>query len=677
MNSTIRLTRAELDSFTAAASREWLLSNGIGGYASGTVAGANTRRYHGLLVAALQPPLGRTVLVAKLDVSATYLGNTAAFTANEFADGTIAPNGVAQLASFRLEGRLPVWEFVVQDALIEQRIWTAVGENTTYVQFTVLRASAPLALSMTPFCTYRDYHGHCRGDGWQLQTHALATGCEVEAYAGATRYRLTADCGSFTPQPGWYWNFKQRKETARGLDDVEDLFRVGEFSAELQEGESVTLTLSTAHAPMMPQTAQRIEHSARQKLLDSVPPAAPEYIRQLSLAADQFIVARGAAGKTVLAGYPWFGDWGRDTMIALPGLAISTQRYDVAASVLRTFARYVSEGMLPNRFPDGGEAPEYNTVDATLWYFHALDRYVQASGDLKLARELYPVLLDIVEWHLRGTRYGIRVDTDGLLRAGEAGAQLTWMDAKVGEHVITPRIGKPVEINALWYRALTVLRSLATQFADDTNVRHLDMLASAVRRAFEARFWSEAHGYLFDVVDTPSGDDSALRPNQIFAVSLAPELLTEAHRRAVVDVVARELWTPVGLRSLAARDPAYAPLYRGGPGERDAKYHQGTVWSWLLGPFVSAHYQTYGDAPRALSYLDGIEGHLREACIGSISEIFDGAPPHQPEGCFAQAWSVAEVLRAWTDINFQAQQHLPDAALPDAVLPDAVLQGVQ
>jgi predicted glycogen debranching enzyme len=400
-------------------------------------------------------------------------------------------------------------------------------------------------------------------------------------------------------------------------------------------------------------------------LLRAVPSEAPEWIRHLTLAADQFIVARGdgtprGGGTTVIAGYPWFGDWGRDTMIALPGLTLTTGRAADAASILRTFAIHVSEGMLPNRFPDGGEPPEYNTVDATLWYFHAIDAYLQATADHALLRDLYPTLRDIIDWHQRGTRYGIRVDpADGLLRAGVANVQLTWMDAKFGNWVVTPRIGKAVEINALWHFALERMAAWARVLGQAGAADGYGAEAERVRESFIGSFWSEDAGYLYDVIDGPGGQpdahgrrvDSSLRPNQIFAVSLTPGLLDARRARAVVNSCSRELLTPVGLRSLSPRHPDYSGSYSGGPRERDAVYHQGTVWSWLLGPFVLAHYRVYADETQAHALLAGLAPHLGEACLGTVSEIFDGAAPHAPRGCIAQAWSVAETLRAWYSIT--------------------------
>jgi predicted glycogen debranching enzyme len=661
----IELGRAELATFTGAASREWLVTNGLGGFACGSIGGARTRRYHGLLVAALRPPVERAVLVAKLDTVVRYRGAVVSLGTNEYADGTVDPRGFERLERFRLEGQTPVWQYVVGDALLEQRVTMVHGENTTLVQLRVLRATAPVELTLTPFCTHRDYHGVSRGAGWTLATAALPRGCEVRAFDGAQPYRLELDRGSFAPAPGWYWNFKLRAESARGLDDVEDLFVPGEFAVTLEPGEAATLRLSTTAGAITPAAFAAERQRQLQLLAAAHTSGEPEWIRQLTLAADQFVVKRGTAanGRTVIAGYPWFADWGRDTMIALPGLALATGRHEVARNVLRTFGQFVSEGMLPNRFPDAGEAPEYNTVDATLWFFHALDEYLAATGDRQLIAELYPVLLHIVDAHVKGTRYRIHVDSDGLLYAGEAGVQLTWMDAKVGDFVVTPRIGKPVEINALWYRALVAMESFAALQGDHLAERRFAALAGNALRSFRRRYWSKAHGYLADVVDGPgSTADYSLRPNQIFAVSLDAGLLERDQARAVVDVCGRELWTPVGLRSLGAHEPGYRGRYGGGPRERDGVYHQGTVWSWLLGPFAIAHFNAYGDAKAASAFLAGVAPHLREACIGEISEIFDGDAPHRPEGCVAQAWSVAEVLRAWRSIGAALTSNVNAAA---------------
>ncbi|MFZ1319401.1 MAG: amylo-alpha-1,6-glucosidase, partial [Candidatus Nitrotoga sp.] len=483
-------------------------------------------------------------------------------------------------------------------------------------------------------------------------------------FQGARPYRVICDGARFIADPAWHWNFKHRLETARGLDDSEDLFCPGRFTLALDEGQDATLVIS-AESDLSEDFAvvsARIHESA-QALLTALPADAPRWIRQMALATDQFIVDRyrdgHPAGKTVIAGYPWFGDWGRDTMIALPGLTLALKRFDMAASILRTFAAHISEGMLPNRFPDHDETPEYNTVDATLWYFYAVDQYTRRSGEIALAKELYPVLADILAWHRKGTRYGIKVDVrDGLLAAGGDGMQLTWMDAKIGDWVVTPRIGKPVEVNALWYNALAIMADLGKQLGKKKSADEYREAAAQVRSSFQ-RFWNSEQNYLYDVIDGTEGMpgfdgrkvDLRLRPNQILAVALPNSPLGREQQKAVVDVCARELLTSHGLRSLARNQPGYVAYYQGNPTQRDAAYHQGTVWAWLIGPFVDAHYRVYRNADKARSFLGPLGLHLGEACIGNVSEIFDAEPPFTPRGCFAQAWSVAEVLRAWLDLH--------------------------
>jgi predicted glycogen debranching enzyme len=640
--------------------REWLVTNGLGGFACGTIALANTRRYHGLLIASLSPPVERVVMVAKADARVRYRGLTFELGCNEFKDGTVAPRGFELLTAFRCEDGVPVWTYGLADAVLEQRIWMADGRNTTYLTFTLRSGGDGAELELLPLCTYRDYHSHSRGDGAPevaLEEH----GCRISAFPRACAYRLLIDRGVFEASPDWYWGFHHRAEQARGLDADEDLFRPGVFRAKLNPAQSVAVIVTAdTRAPDPAEIALTRDQERRRALLKSAPTAAPAWIRELTLAADQFIVKRAdpggqLRGTTVIAGYPWFSDWGRDTMIALPGLALATGRIADAGAILRTFAAHVSQGMLPNRFPDGGSAPEYNTVDATLWYFHALAAYLEQTADHKLLRDLYQTLSEIIDWHRRGTRFSIHMDPDdGLLFAGEGGVQLTWMDAKVGDWVVTPRTGKAVEINALWHYALTRIASWARSLGDRRAAANHEQAAKRVAATFSESFWFEEGGYLYDVIDTPDGIpdargrrvDPSLRPNQIFAVSLGTDLLDCQRSRAVVDTCARELLTPVGLRSLAMRDPKYVGRYCGGPAERDAAYHQGTVWSWLLGPFALAHYRVYGDAEHASALLAGLAPHVDEACVGTVSEIHDGNAPHTPRGCFAQAWSVSETLRA-------------------------------
>ena len=659
------LARSLITQVPDALGREWLVTNGIGGFASGTIAQANTRRYHGLLIASVKPPVDRVVMVSKVDATIGYRGQRFQLGCNEFADGTIAPQGFLHLSGFHLENQVPTWTYVCSDAVLEQRIWMAYGRNTTYVTFTLRAASEAADLEMDPLCNYRDYHGHTQG-GWSLDVRGEPAACRVTAFPGARPYRLSLSQGEFVANPDWYWHFRHRLEGERGLDENEDLLHPGTFRAQLQPGETITLVVTAETEEPEPAPAAAGQDLQRKRsLLQGAPSDAPEWIRQLTLAADQFIVSRGVSsadgavsltGKTIIAGYPWFSDWGRDTMIALPGLTVATGRTADAASILRTFAQHTSQGMLPNRFPDSGEPPEYNTVDATLWYFHAVAAYLEATHDQTFLRDVYPTLKEIIDWHRRGTRYSIHVDPmDGLLYAGEGGVQLTWMDAKIGNWVVTPRIGKPVEINALWHFALARMAEWAHTLNDEPAATLCAQDARRVAATFSETFWFEEGGYLYDVVDGPDDPvnihgrraDASVRPNQIFAVSLGADLLDRHRARAVVETCSRELLTPVGLRSLAPSDPRYAGVYAGSSSARDSVYHQGTVWSWLLGPFALAHYRVYRNKAHANALLAGLAAHLDDACLGSVSEILDGDAPHRPRGCFAQAWSVAETLRIW------------------------------
>jgi predicted glycogen debranching enzyme len=636
---------------SASEQREWLVTNGLGGYASGTVAGLLTRCYHGLLVAALEPPLGRTLLLTKLDETAVYDRRTYPLFANRWASRHVDPAGFLHLERFHLEGTTPVWTFACADAVLQKRVWMQLGANTTYVRYDLTRASESLNLCVKALVNYRNHHGNTHAGEWQMSVEPVAHGLRVMAFEGASALHLLSERAEATPQHEWYRDLFLSLEAYRGLDALDDNLYVGHLCAELQPGESLTIVASTEAVPNLDGRSAYLERQAYEQRLIAESGQENElpHTRQLVLAADQFIVRRSlppnAEGRSVIAGYPWFGDWGRDTMISLPGLALVTGRHEIAARILRTYAQYVDQGMLPNRFPDEGELPEYNTVDATLWYFEAIRAYHTETGDDALLGDLFPVLEDIIEWHRHGTRHGIHADpVDGLLLAGEQGVQLTWMDAKVGDWVVTPRIGKPVEINALWYNALSSMvgfgRCLGKPMAA------FEAAAEQLRAGF-ARFWCESAGYCYDLLDGPDGDDASLRPNQLLAVSLRYSPLSVEQQRAVVDVCARHLLTSHGLRSLASDDPAYLGHYGGNQRQRDAAYHQGTVWAWLIGPFVGAHLRVYRDPKAARSFLQPLIHHLADHGIGSISEIFDGDPPFPPRGCIAQAWSVAELLRAW------------------------------
>lgn len=651
--------------------REWLVTNGIGGFASGTIGGLLTRRYHGLLVAALKPPLGRTLLATKLDELVTTDGQVYPLHTNRWSGNVVEPRGFQYLERFHLEGTTPVWSYRLAESLLEKRVWMQPGANTTYVRYDYRQGQRPLGLACKAMVNYRDYHFSTHAGDWQMQINPIAHGFQVIAFDDATPFYLLSDRAEAVAQHDWYRNFWLSVEAYRGLDATEDHLYAGLFQADLHPGQSLTIIASTepnpnrdgqsAYAERQAYEQQLIGAAAGIKTKSSPTEAAPSsaepdlsgLVRHLILAADQFIVRRAMPddpdGRSVIAGYPWFGDWGRDTMISLTGLTVTTGRPQVARSILRTFARFVDRGMLPNRFPDAGEAPEYNTVDATLWYFEAIRAYHAATNDDALLGELWPVLQEIIDWHQRGTRYRIQVDpADGLLYAGEPGVQLTWMDAKVGDWVVTPRIGKPVEVNALWYNALRFMADTARCLGHPAE--RYQAAAQQAETGF-ARFWNKTLNYCYDVLDGPQGHEAGLRPNQLLAVSLPYSPLNPSQQRAVVDVCARHLWTSLGLRSLDPREPAYVGYYGGGPLERDGAYHQGTVWGWLIGPFVSAHLRVYGDPALSRIYLTPFLRSLFSTNVGNLSEIFDGDPPFQGRGCPAQAWSVAEALRAWQEIN--------------------------
>jgi len=646
-----------------AESREWLCTNGAGGFASGTVAGLLTRRYHGLLVAALKPPVGRTLLVAKLDETAEYDGRVYPLFTNRWADGNVEPRGWQHIERFHLEGTSPVWHFACADALIEKRVWMEPDASTTYVRYELLRGSGPVRLSLKALVNYRDFHSTTQGDNWQMRVEPVAGGVRVSAFDGARPFVVLAEGARAEPAHEWYRRFGLAVEARRGLDAADDLLHAGTFETTLEPGARVSLVLSTEAEPSLDgerawERRQRHESDLLGRWRKAGPTRgkAPDWIQHLVLAADQFVVGRplpdDPSSMSVIAGYPWFGDWGRDTMISLPGLTLATGRADVARRILLTFARFVDRGMIPNVFPDSGQEPEYNTVDAALWYVEAVRAYHAATGDDVLIKQIFPVLEEIIGCYRDGTRYGIAMDAaDGLLRSGEPGVQLTWMDAKVGDWVVTPRMGKAVEINALWHNALGAVAALAPLAGRPP--AEWELMAERAARGFE-RFWNVGAGCCYDVIDGPDGDDGTLRPNQILAVSLPRSPLSKERQAQVLDACARHLLTSFGLRSLAPGDPRYQGHYGGGPVERDGAYHQGTVWGWLLGPFALAHLRVHGDVDAARRFLDPMAHHLADFCVGSIAEIFDGEPPFAPRGCPAQAWSVAETLRAWCEISAAA-----------------------
>jgi predicted glycogen debranching enzyme len=649
-----------LKDFEKASQREWLVTNGIGGYASGSLSGANTRRYHGLLVAALTPPTGRMCLLSKVEETLVLNGRSFELSANRY-PGAVHPRGYQYLEGFCA---LPAPVFLYRprpDTLLEKRIWMPWGRNTVYIQYALREAPAPVILRLSPLTCWKDYHREMHPwEGFPYRITVQEGETRLQPTADSPTLRLLAPGTRCESAGYWHYRIVHAREQERGFDYQEDLYCPHHFVADLAPGESRTLTATIEEEVGEPEEAWQALLQRQEQLLRRAN-ARDDFACALTLAADAFVIDAPAVNQvvcrpqgtaprlrrsTVIAGYHWFTDWGRDTMIALPGLCLATGRHEVARDILASYAGYFSQGMLPNRFPDQGETPEYNTADAALWFFDALYAYVQQAQDgLTLARELWGVLQESVEWYLRGTRYEIRVDpADGLLRAGAPGVQLTWMDARVGNWVVTPRIGKPVEINALWYHALCVMKTLAQRLGEDPQpyAKQARRTARSFRQAFVR---PDGHG-LYDVIGE-DGPDASIRPNQIFAVGLAHSPLSAAERKAVVDTVERHLLTPFGLRTLSPDDPAYCPRYGGSAAERDAAYHQGTVWLWLLGAFVEAHLKVYRDRKRAKAFLNRLPAHLEEAGVGYCSEIFDADPPHTPNGCIAQAWSVAELLRVW------------------------------
>ncbi|MBM4255864.1 MAG: glycogen debranching protein [Deltaproteobacteria bacterium] len=628
---------------------EWLEADGLGGFASGSVSGIRTRRYHALLLTATAPPTGRFVLVNGFDAWVDTPHGTCSLSSQRYAPDVIHPDGAQRIKSFTIDP-WPCWRFELDDGtVIEHELFVCHNTSVVALAWRLQTPRTGVSLSVRPFFSGRDYHSlHHENPAFRFEGTAQGVQRRWQLYPDVPAI-LTLSNGEYIHQPDWYRNFSYTEERARGLDYTEDLATPGTFRWDMSKGEAILILAAEGHENgVLPHntstenifTALRTAEKRRRSRFPS----------PLHRAADAYLAQRGT-GKTLVAGYPWFTDWGRDTFIALRGLCLATGRLEEARDILLAWAGTVSEGMLPNRFPDHGDTPEFNSVDASLWYIIAVHDFLQAVEDKprKASQKVRSTLQEAIEAILtgfaKGTRYGIHADADGLLAAGEADQQLTWMDARVDGHVITPRIGKPVEIQALWLNALHIASRFAT---------HWQELLARGRTAFQQRFWHEAGGYVYDVVDVdhqPGMVDAAFRPNQIFAVGGLPIALIEgAQAKCIVDAVEQRLWTPLGLRSLAPDDPSYVPHYQGGVWQRDSAYHQGTVWPWLVGPFVEAWVRVRGNTAKAKRearerFLAPLFQHLDNAGIGHISEIVDGDTPHTPRGCPFQAWSVGEMLR--------------------------------
>jgi len=645
MNSLTNIF-SDLDTAT---SYEWIETNGLGGFASSTVIGLNTRRYHGLLTAATKPPVGRVVMLSKLEETLVIDGRRYELSANQY-PGVVHPKGFEFQTGFRRDP-FPVFKYSVEGITFEKSVFMVQGENTTVVQYELFgERQESIKLEIRPLIAFRDYHSTTHeNSALNRELEISHNRIKIQPYNDIAPLHFIHDDAELNGDALWYRNFQYRVEQERGLDFAEDLFSPFGLTFDLSHNSRPRITASTKPQNGKPVERSRPATSQTSSLIDS-----------LRNAADQFIVSRDG-GNTVIAGYHWFSDWGRDTMIALPGLLLVNGKHEIARSVLLEFAKHVDKGMLPNRFPDAGETPEYNTVDATLWFFEAVRSLVQYSGDYEFVRtNLYDVLTDIVAWHVRGTRYNIHVDADGLLESGVPGVQLTWMDAKVGDWVITPRHGKPVEIQGLWYNALRVMQDFASRFGDERRANEFSAMAQVAEKSFNRLFWNEDAQCLFDVVN---GDfsDASIRPNQVLAISLTHSMISKDRARKILAVVDRELLTPRGLRTLSPTDPHYRGRYEGDGRARDSVYHQGTVWPWLMGPYFSAYEKAFGsEAVRRVgsAWLGIFQEHLNEACLGQVSEIFDGNAPHASRGCVAQAWSVSELLRACLESVYTEQSQM-------------------
>jgi len=650
----LSLNRSTLTDLGATQNREWIVTNGIGGYASSTVAGMHTRRYHGLLVAATRPPAGRIVMLSKLEETVVINGRRQDLSTNLYGGGTIHPEGYRLLGQFALDP-FPVFTYSGEGFVLTKSIFMVQGSNTVVIEYTLVsqEEESDLDLEVRPLIAFRDFHSTTHENPVLDRTITQTAGCvRLQPYHDQPAMFLGHDADAVVEDGHWYRNFEFAEERERGLDFREDLFSPFVFRTTLGAGRKRFVVIASAEMHSVAEAEQLRVDAEAQGQGDT---AGSEPLDTLVRAARQYIVARPPF-KTVIAGYHWFGDWGRDTMIALPGLLLSTDQPETAKEILLEFLKYVDGGMLPNRFPDQGETPEYNTVDATLWFFEAIWQYVnyfKESAERAEALGLvettfYPVLKNIVDLHLSGTRYGIHADDEGFLWAGDGSTQLTWMDAKVGDIAITPRAGRPVEIQALWYNALKTIEGFAKQFKDDAAADRYSAVSGALKERFADVFWNAESGCLFDVVGGSSADAS-IRPNQVIAISLRHGLLETEQARAVLAVAERELMTAYGLRTLSPSDPNYRGRYEGDVWSRDSAYHQGTVWPWLAGPYFAAKLKfskdRTSDIQEAKDWLQQFSSHFKEAGLGQVSEIFDGDGPHQARGCIAQAWSVSELLR--------------------------------
>ncbi|MCX7923693.1 MAG: amylo-alpha-1,6-glucosidase [Clostridia bacterium] len=633
--------------------KEWLVTNGIGGFASSTIIGANTRRYHGLLVAALKPPVRRHLIIAGIEEHIEANGISYNLYSAETPDNVM--KGYLHLHRVTIDP-LPLFVYSLKDIFIEKRVCMVYGKNTTVVVYRIINGNGHTKLKLRPLLNFRDHHENSRRSYMDFSQKPRRSGVVVSPASNEVDISIYCNEGVYVREDNCYFmNMDYAVERERGLPSIDDHYIPGYFEVEVKPGEDKYITVIATTEEEIPDTdgSALIEREQKRiKELIDIAGYKDEFARKLTVAADTFIVHRESTGtKTVIAGYPWFTDWGRDTMIAFTGLTLATRRFQDAKEILYTFSKYVKNGLVPNMFPDEGQEPIYNTVDASMWYFEAVNKYIDYTGDFDFIKlNIYEALKEIIKAYRDGTDFNIKMEGDYLISAGDSRSQLTWMDVKVGNWVVTPRHGKAVEINALWYNALKVMSRLAKKYKDEVSL--YDDMASKVKESFEKLFWNEEKQCLYDVVIDEVKDDK-IRPNQIFAISLSYPVLEGEWARKVVECVWSELYTACGLRSLAVEDGEYIGIYKGDNIKRDGAYHQGTVWAWPIGYFITAYMRVYGHTERsrsiAMRFIEPFKDHLMDGCMGNISEIFDGNEPLVPRGCFAQAWSVAEVLRAYVE----------------------------
>jgi len=661
----MRFGKSEWSTWQRGCEKEWLITNGIGGFAASTITGGNTRRYHGLLTASLNPPVQRHLILSQLHETVTMDGRS--YSLHAFSTGDFISEGYHHLESFELDP-LPVFNYVIGDVSIKKTVAMVYGENTVAVVYDIRSGSSHLEIRITPLVNFRDFHGESKKQYMRFSQRAEKSCTRITPYDMDLAILLSLKGAAYIPYGDcWFENMHYKEEQDRGLNDREDHYIPGSFDIKLKPRESKSFTfICTVEKGMQSQEGQlllneqipgdghRLIENEKARIAALIEKAGykDSFASLLVRACDHFISYRKSTdAKTILAGYPWFSDWGRDAMISLCGLTLCTGRFEDARQILHTFSKYIKHGLFPNMFPDSGEEPGYNTVDAALWYFEAISKYLEYTGDTEFVlKSLYPSMKQIIEGYMTGTLHNIHMDSDGLIIAGDENTQLTWMDAKAGNTVFTPRHGKAVEINALWYNSLKVFENITEAMGLDGG--EYGKLAERVKKSFLDVFWNEEGKYLNDVVNNGFVDDS-VRPNQIFAVSLTYPAIEGKAAELVVEKVWKELYTAYGLRSLSPAHSRYRGRYIGGVFERDSAYHQGTVWAWLIGHFVTAFARTFGtqEAFRELtaSFIEPFRDHMMNGCLANISEIFDGDEPLTPRGCFAQAWSVAEALRAYVE----------------------------